>query len=351
MKKINMDRWSQDIIDSKDVRVLPVLFFPVLKNMDMGVIDSVTDAKYVAKAMREVIDEFPETIAAVTGMDLTVDSEAFGAGVVFSEKQAPGVKKHPLNDISEVDTLVAPGMDAGRIMLFADAIEEAAKLIDDRPIMGGMLGPFSLAANLLEVSNALMQTVMAPDKMHKLLDICTDYLIERAKLYKSKGAQGVFVAEPTAGIMNPQMLDEFSNKYVKKMVDAVQDEYFYLILHDCGSVTKSAYTMYETGCKGFHYGNGVDMKDIMPQVPADCLVFGNLDPSEKFFLGTKESMYNDTMKLLEEMKQYPHFVLSSGCDLAPSVSTENIEGFYQALRDYNAKNGVETKITLEGFVD
>ena len=43
-----------------------------------------------------------------------------------------------------------------------------------------------------------------------------------------------------------------------------------------------------------------------------------------------------TLKLLNDMKPYPHFILSSGCDLAPLVSNENLEAYYQACRDFNA---------------
>ena len=42
-----------------------------------------------------------------------------------------------------------------------------------------------------------------------------------------------------------------------------------------------------------------------------------------------------TLCLLESMKEYPHFILSSGCDLAPSVSKENLKAYYQACNDFN----------------
>jgi len=201
-----------------------------------------------------------------------------------------------------------------------------------------MFGPFSLAADLMDVSEAMMRVVSEPELMHELLEKSTEWLIKRAQGYKDAGAQGVFIAEPTAGIMNPQMLDEFSSQYVKRIVDAVQDDYFFLVLHDCGSVTDSVKSMYNTGCKGHHYGNGVNMKEVIDQIPADILVFGNLDPSEVFTLGTPESIREATWALLDEMKPYPHFVLSSGCDLAPLVENENLEAYYQACRDWNAAN-------------
>lgn len=74
---INMQEWATQIINDKQRKNLPVLFFPCLKNINISVIDSVQDGEKMAEAMAEVIKEYPETIAAITGMDLTIDSEAF----------------------------------------------------------------------------------------------------------------------------------------------------------------------------------------------------------------------------------------------------------------------------------
>lgn len=348
--KINMQKWAQDIIDSKDVRNLPVLYFPCVKNIGMSVPDSVQDAKKMAEAMAEVIREYPDTIAAITGMDLTVDAEAFGAAVHFSDTQAPNIESHVVETVEDIQNLQIPDMNVGRIQMFSDACVEAAKLITDRPVFGGMLGPFSLAANLMEMSSALMLALEDEEAMKLLLEKATDFLIARAKDFKAKGANGIFIAEPTAGLLAPDMLDRLSSVYVKKIVDAVQDDYFFLILHDCGQVVNSVESMYNTGCKGHHYGNSVDMKDILPQIPPDILVFGNIDPSRDFYTGTPESITAKTTALLEDMKQYPHFVLSSGCDLAPAVADENITAYYEACRDFNRKNGAETVIRIDPFL-
>ena len=333
--KINMKEWAEEIINARDVRNLPVLYFPVLKNMGISVPDSVNDPESIARVMKEVITEYPDTIAAITGMDLTVDAEAFGAEVNFSEKQAPNVVGHVLEGREDIEQLEIPDIHSGRVDIFADACIEAEKIITDRPVLGGMLGPFSLAANLLDINKCMMMTLKDKDALHMLLDKCTDWLIRRALYYKEAGANGVLIAEPTAGLISPKACDKFSSEYIKRIVDAVQDDYFFLILHDCGEVTRSVKGMYSAGCKGYHFGNRVDMKNILPQIPADVLVFGNIDPSSAFFLGTPESIYKTTYQLLEEMREYPQFVLSSGCDLAPSVADENIEAYYRACRDFN----------------
>ena len=92
--------------------------------------------------------------------------------------------------------------------------------------------------------------------------------------------------------------------------------------------------MYGTGAKGLHFGNAVDMATICSQVPQDVLVFGNLAPADLFSKGPEE-IKDMTAELLEKTRQYPHFVLSSGCDVPPEVKLENIDAMIQALREFN----------------
>lgn len=334
---INMDKWSQEIIEAKDTRIMPVLYFPCLPLTGMGVVETVNDGKKQAQVMAAVIEKYPSMIVGMTGMDLSVDSEAFGSKVIFKDNEAPSVKDPLLTTVEDIHNLKVPDVHAGRVDIFLDAIKEAQNLITDRPIFGGQLGPFSLAANLLEVQQALMMTMKEPDAMLELLEKCTEFLIARALEYKKAGANGIFLAEPTAGLLAPKQLEKFSSVFVKRLVDAVQDDSFYVVLHNCGHVKKSVTSMYNTGAKGFHFGNSVDMRDILPQIPADVLVFGNIDPSTIFFQGTKELAKEATTTLLEQMKEYPHFVLSSGCDLAPSVKMDTIDGFFEACEEFNNK--------------
>ena len=332
--RINMDNWSREIIEAKDRRYLPVLYFPCVPLTEYTVAETVHDGKKMAQAMKASIDRFPEMIGAMTGMDLAVDTECFGAKVRFPENAVPAVEHAVIEKADEVADLQVPDAHSGRVDIFLDAVVEAEKLITDRPTFGGQLGPFSLAANIMQMDKAMMAVITNKAEMHQLVEKATEFLIERAKAYKEIGANGIFLAEPTAGILSPKMAAEFSDQYVKRMVDAVQDEYFYVILHDCGSVTKMTEGMYGTGAKGFHFGNAVDMGVICEKMPQDVLVFGNLAPADLYSKGPEE-IKTMTAELLEKTRQYPHFVLSTGCDVPPEVKLENIDAMIEALNEFN----------------
>ncbi len=93
--------------------------------------------------------------------------------------------------------------------------------------------------------------------------------------------------------------------------------------------------MVGTGAKGYHFGNAVDMADILPQIPPVFLVFGNIDPSRVMSHGSPEQVKIEILELLEKMKPYPHFILSTGCDLPPGVPMENVDAYFNALEEFN----------------
>lgn len=335
----NMDEWSREIIEAKDRRYLPVLYFPCLKANQMGVIETVHDGKKMALVMADILKRYPNIIAAMTGMDLSVDTEAFGAKIKFKDTEAPTPAEVLVTTREDADNLQVPDVHAGRVDVFLDAVREAQKLITDKPIFGGQLGPFSLAANLMEVQKALLATIYDGEMVHVLLEKATTFLIARAKAYKEAGANGILLAEPTAGLLSPKQAAEFSDCYVKRLVDEVQDSSFYVILHDCGKVTKMTAGMYGTGAKGLHFGNTVKMPQILESIPQDVLVFGNIDPA-MIATKTAQDVTEASMALLEETAQYPNFVFSSGCDIPPMAPLENVQALGDACDTYNRNYGL-----------
>jgi len=149
---------------------------------------------------------------------------------------------------------------------------------------------------------------------------------------KDAGADGVMMAEPLAGILSPDMAEEFSMPYVKRIIDALQDEDFAVLYHNCGnSVPQMLDAIYALGAAAYHFGNAVDMEAVMKVTPADILVMGNVDPAGQFASGTVDSITAATKALLEKCGSYPNFVPSSGCDIPAHAKWENIDAFFKAV--------------------
>lgn len=89
-----------------------------------------------------------------------------------------------------------------------------------------------------------------------------------------------------------------------------------------------------TGAAAFHFGNAVDMEEMLEKMPKDRLVMGNIDPAEQFRNGTPESIREETLALMERCCKYDNFVISSGCDIPPMSKWENIDAFFDAAAEF-----------------
>ena len=338
MSNYNMKQWVESLKGTNAKKPIPVLSFPCVSLLGITVRELISDSELQAKGMKAVADR-TDAGASVSFMDLSVEAECFGATVVVSDDEVPTVKGRIINDMDEAEALEVPAIGSGRTQIYIDAIEKACREIIDRPVLAGMIGPYSLAARLFDVSEIMMDCYDDPDMVHTVLEKVTAFLIEYAKAYKAVGANGIVMAEPVAGLLSPTLEEEFSSPYVKKIVDAVQDDNFVVIYHNCGdNVPKMMDSILTTGCAAYHFGNAMDMeKDIIPQVSADTVVMGNIDPAGTLRMGTPEKVREETLGLLTKCSKYPNFVLSSGCDIPPMTPWTNIDAFFAASDEFYGK--------------
>jgi len=317
---------------SEHKKALPILSFPAVQKMNATVEQLVKSSELMAQAM-EIIARETDTLAAVSLMDLSVEAEAFGAQVRFSEHEVPAIVGQLVSDEDEADALAVPALSAGRAAVCVEGVRLAKERIGDKPVIAGMIGPYSLAGRLMDVTEIMYACYDEPETVHTVLDKATRYLIAYGQALKDAGADAIMMAEPLAGILSPDMAAEFSVPYVKRIIDALQDDEFALIYHNCGNAVSSMLdAIYSQGAAAYHFGNAVDMADILSRTPDDILCMGNIDPAGQFANGTPESIANATRGLMDKCGQYGNLVPSSGCDIPAHARWENIQAFFDTLK-------------------
>ena len=332
--KINMKQWVADIIHQKEVAAIPVMTHPGIEQNGNTVREAVSNGKVHADAVVKLTQNY-RSVAACTIMDLTTEAEAFGAEIAFSDEAVPAVVGHILTDVKSINDLQVPSLKAGRIPQYLKANLLAARAIQDRPVFAGCIGPFSLAGRLYDMSGIMMLIYENPDAAHTLLAKCTQFIEKYCEALKLTGVNGVLMAEPAAGLLSNDDCKAFSSAYVKYIVNKVQDDHFIVVLHNCGNTGHCTEAMVETGAAAYHFGNKCRMEEVIKEVPKDALAMGNLDPVSIFKDGTPMQMREATLDLLEKMREYPNFVLSSGCDTPPHTPIENVNAFFEALNEWN----------------
>ena len=301
------------------------------------VLKAVTDGQAHADAICALNDAFPaDAVTAI--MDLTVEAEAFGAEVCFTENEIPNVIGRLVTDAESVEALQIPSLDAGRVREYLKANSIVASRIKDKKIYGGCIGPFSLAGRLFDLSELMMAMYIEPETVTMLLDKCTAFITSYVQAMKETGINGVIMAEPAAGLVSNDDCYTYSTVYVKKIIDTVQDESFSVILHNCGNTGHCTDAMIRSGASALHFGNRADMVEALKACPPDLPVLGNIDPVGILQQSTPLHVKEVVTDLLEKTSGYDNFILSSGCDVPPMTPQRNIKAFYEALAEYNEKD-------------
>ena len=328
---MNMTKWFSDMIASPEKKAMPILSFPSISLMGITVRDLIGDGERQAEGMALVAAR-TNAAASVSMMDLSVEAECFGSTVRVSEDEVPTVTGSVVDTPEDADALRVPSVGEGRTGRYIDALRRAKERITDRPVFAGVIGPFSLAGRLMDVSEIMVNCYDEPEMVHTVLGKVSGFLIDYANAYKAVGADGIVMAEPLAGLLSPSLAQEFSADYVRRIIDAVRTDDFAVVYHNCGNTTiLTIDSILSTGASAYHFGDAIDMREMLPHIPQDTVVMGNVSPVRGFRNGTPESIAADTTALLRDCSKYPNFVISSGCDIPPLSPWENIDAFFRAV--------------------
>lgn len=331
-----MDEWLKQIRIKKNKRAMPVLTFPAIQLLNTSVEKLISDSNLQSEALK-LINQRCHPLAIMGFMDLSVEAEAFGANIRFSEDEVPIVVGSIIKSEEDAINLKVPKVGAKRTRIYFDAMKKAKQEIKDCPVFAGCIGPFSLAGRLLGVSEAMISCYDEPEMVHLVLKKATEFLINYLQAYKDLGIDGVFMAEPLAGILSPNLCDEFSSRYVKEIVSALDDDSFLVAYHNCGNNTlKMVDTILSTGCRLYHFGNAISIEQMLKLMPKDVMVMGNIDPVS-LKDASKEDVIAATNALLEAVGDVDNFVISSGCDIPPLAKWENIDAFMKTAQEHYQK--------------
>ena len=331
---MNMKNKVSELLKNKN-KTVPILSFPSVQLLGITVRELISSAEMQAKGMQTVAEKC--SVGAVLNMmDLSVEAEAFGAKVRFYDDDVPAVEKGIIDDITDAEDIVVPGIGAGRTQICIDGIKKAKEAITDRPVFCGVIGPYSLAGRLFDMTELMMECFDSPDEVKILLGKATEFIIGFVKALKEAGADGVIMAEPAAGLLSPSLAGEFSMPFVKQIFDEINGDDFIVGYHNCGNSANDMLPMIGSlGADVIHLGNAIDLKKALRTLPADVIVMGNINPV-LFRTGNPDEIKADVQRVFDECQAYDNFMISTGCDVPAAASWENINAYFEKVNELYA---------------
>lgn len=308
---------------------MPIAVYPGLTLAGVTVRDIVTKPQAQFEAAAALHSRY-RTRIVLSAMDLSAEAEAFGCTIQMAENEIPSVVGRLVTSCEQAGKLSLPQPGDKRTAVHLETVRLLRKLPGEPFVLGGCIGPFSLAARIVGVSEAMEMTVNEPDLIHVLLEKATTFLTAYTRAFREAGASGVILAEPAAGLLSPGALAALSSAYVRRIGEAADGQGFSIVLHNCAAKLVHLPAVLESGLKAFHFGAPMDIVAALGKVPADVVLCGNLDPAAVFVQLQPSELTARVSALLTATGAPRNFVLSSGCDLPSSVPLANLDAFYSA---------------------
>ncbi len=327
--------FNEIVLESQHRLALPIATYPGLALSGGRVSDIVTnpEAQLAAQVALQARHSTPFLLSA---MDLSAEAEAFGCMVMMSDAEVPTVTGRLITTREEAEQLAVPRPGDRRTAVYLEAVRRLSQLPGEKFVFGGCIGPFSLAARLVGVSEAMELTMTEPELMHLVLEKSTAFLASYIAAFRAAGARGVIMAEPAAGLLSPRGLAAFSSEYIRRIARRLDDNRFTLLLHNCAAKLLHLAAIRETGLKTFHFGAPMDLVGALGKVPGDVVLCGNLDPTAVFTQLPPAEVAARAAQLLAATAGRRNFVVSSGCDVPPGAPLASLDAFYQAVNSANS---------------
>jgi [methyl-Co(III) methanol-specific corrinoid protein]:coenzyme M methyltransferase len=293
-----------------------------------------SDAKMMSDAAASTYKLFGFECGVIP-FDLCVEAEALGCQMnVYAHVDDilyPTIKQKMIQKEEEMDIVIPPDLSTrGRIPLVKEAISSLKANIGSEVAIGTyVLGPFTLAGQIMELNDLLKLSFKKPDKVGKLLDILKDVIIMIAKEYEQSGADYITVREmgATSDVLSPRVFKSLILPYLKNIFTEIKVN---SVLHICGKTNDIAGFMLDSGATAISVDQKNEVSETREKIGDRALLFGNYDPYNVLVSGTPEKVRETMRKCMDDGVS----AVWPGCDIWPTAPPENMHAMMDEVQKF-----------------
>ena len=175
-----------------------------------------------------------------------------------------------------------------------------------------------------------------PNHMHQLLDVLAETIIDYLNSQIEAGADSVMIFDTWGGLLNKESYENFSLRYMSKIVDGITREHNEKII-PVTLFTKggSAWLeqIAETGCDAIGIDWTIEIGEAERRVGSQVALQGNLDPSVLY--ASPEVIKTEVHKILDQFKGSTGHVFNLGHGITPEVNPDSMKVLVDAVHSYS----------------
>jgi uroporphyrinogen decarboxylase len=339
------DQWHAllGLIEGKTFQKIPVGFIidsPWLPRWaGISTLDYFTSDECWFEANKKAIQTFADVMFLPgfwSEFGMCTEPSAFGAKCSFHQNELPYADKI-IHQPDDIDRLVVPNPETdglapfvlNRLVLNRARIE----LLGHQIRFAVARGPLNIASFLMGTTEFLMGLRTDTEKIHKLLEIITEYTVRWLELQKKTidTIDGIFILDDIVGFCGEPDFCEFAAPYLKRIFGCldVRVKFFH---NDADG----------RGCAGHLAGLGVNLfnfsflhtlEEMKAWTRNEVVLVGNIPPRDVLALGGPDDVRQSVRQAVAPLKDKSRLLLSCGGGMPDGVSTENINAFIQAAQE------------------
>jgi uroporphyrinogen decarboxylase len=257
------------------------------------------------------------------------------------EGEGPKFSK-PLTTLDDIDRLSKP--DVGSELAYvSEAVSVIKKSLKGRvPLIGFTGSPWTLATYMVEGGSSKSFSKVKglmfenPNHMHQLLNVLAETVIDYLNNQIEAGADSVMIFDTWGGLLNKQSYEDFSLRYMTKIVAGIQRHYEGKTI-PVTLFTKGGSAWLEqialSGCDAIGLDWTIELGDAERRVGSQVALQGNLDPSVLY--AKPEVIVAEVNKVLDQFKGDTGHVFNLGHGITPDVNPENMKVLVDAVHSYH----------------
>lgn len=270
--------------------------------------------------------------AAIIFSDILVIPEAMGLPYKMIESKGPLFEKtiQTENDVNKLR--IASGDDLHYV---TGAIKIAKKELNGRvPLIGFAGAPWTIFAYMIEgsgsktFSQAKKMLYTDPMLSHSLLQKITDSTINYLQAQISAGADMIQVFDSWAGILTPEMYNEFSLKYISQICNSISEMPKIVFAKDAHFARKE---MSKLNCEVIGLDWTMDTSESRKLIGENKTLQGNADTCLLYSDFT--AIKKETQKMLRAFGPQRH-IANLGHGLYPDIEKDKVKCFVDTVKEF-----------------
>lgn len=232
----------------------------------------------------------------------------------------PGIEHPPPYKLDDTPKFPDDFLSRGYIPQLLKAVEILKKEVGDEvPVVGGIIGPFTIVGSLLDSVPLLKATFKTPDKIPPFLEVAEKAGTMLAKALIDAGADIISCEDMTASpeLIDPKTYREFELQYQRRQFEAIPVP---TILHICGNVDPIVEWMGQTGANILSLEPKASAQLARQKCGSDIILMGGVDTATTLYMKDPETVKQGCEETIEDGIQ----IVAPGCAVAPGTPTENL---------------------------